>query len=78
MLLLIIEVSLFISLWIVFITQIVIPSIRGTRLFPFFRKSDITAQIDSADDILEELSEAELLAKKVDEINRRTANIKKD
>ncbi len=61
-----------------FATQVVIPMIYGTPLFPFFRKSEVAVKVDEAVDELEEVAELERLDALQEQINRRKAQLKKE
>jgi sensor histidine kinase YesM len=61
-----------------FATQVVIPMIYGTPLFPFFHKSEVAVQVDKAVDELEEVAELERLDALQEQINRRKAQLKKE
>ena len=61
-----------------FATQVVIPMIYGTPLFPFFRKSATAEKVAEAVDELEEVAELERLDALQEQINRRKAQLKKE
>ena len=58
------------------VTQVLIPMRRGSVLFPFFRKTQVTEQVVEAEHKLEELADAERLKQLNDEIQRREAQLK--
>jgi hypothetical protein len=62
----------------VFLTQVAIPFVQGTPLFPNFRKdSDFRKKLDAAEQELEETTEEVQLREQLDEINRRKAELEK-
>ena len=61
-----------------FVTQVVMPMIFGTPLFPFFRKTAMSAKVAEAASELEEVAEQQQLNELEKEINRRKAQLKKD
>lgn len=61
-----------------FTFQVAIPFLRGTPLFPFFRKSETSAAIEVAESELEKLNELEQLNELQEKINRRKAKLGKE
>jgi hypothetical protein len=61
---------------LLFVTQIVIPFVKGTPFFPQFRKiTPLKVKIEDAEIELEETTELVHLQKQLDEINRRKAEL---
>jgi hypothetical protein len=58
------------------VTQVFVPLYRGSVLFPFFRKTQVSEQVAEAEHTLEELTDAEHLKQLNDEIERRKAQLK--
>lgn len=63
---------------LLFATQIAIPLYKGTPMFPLFRKkTPIKVQIDQAEKELAEMTELTAITEKLEEINRRKAELEK-
>ncbi len=63
---------------LLFITQVMLPLVQGTPLFPFFRvKTDMKTKVAAAEHELEETTELVRLQEQLDEINRRKAQLEK-
>ena len=70
--------AFWLSLALLFATQIVIPLFKGTPMFPLFRKkTPIKAQIEQAENELAEMTELAVITEKLEEINRRKAELEK-
>lgn len=72
----------FLAFWatviLMFITQVIVPLFAGTRLFPMFReKSPLAEKIEEAETELEEVAELVAFEDKLDELNRRKAELEK-
>ena len=76
---LILEVLVFVAigvLFLIFITQILVPLFRGTPFFPQFRKvTPLKTEVKNAEHALEETTEYVALKEKLNEINRRKADL---
>lgn len=61
-----------ILLLLLFCTQILLPFLRGTRYFPFFRKkTEFDVQVENAEHALEETTELAILEKQLASIQAR-------
>jgi hypothetical protein len=65
-----------IMLILLMVTQLVYPMFTGEPLFPLFRRSAVKKEIEKVEHALEEVAEATHLKQVVDELNRRSANLK--
>ncbi len=59
------------------ITQVMLPFLSGEPFFPAFRKSEIKDEILKAEHVLEKVAEATHLKKVVNEVQRRSAELRK-
>ena len=57
-------------------TQVIIPLVNGTPLFPIMGKSAYARELEEAEWTLEELAEREKLKAATEEIDRRKAQLK--
>jgi predicted Holliday junction resolvase-like endonuclease len=57
-------------------TQVIIPLMRGTVLFPMFGAGEAAEKAEIAEHQLEEIAEQERLQELTEEINRRKAKLK--
>jgi len=58
------------------VSQIAVPLVNGTPLYPDFRKkSPVAERIEQADSVLEDVAEAKILHNRVQEIKRQTAEM---
>lgn len=57
-------------------TQVVIPLMRGTVLFPIFGAGEAAEKVEVVEHQLEEIAEEERLKELTDELNRRKAQLK--
>ena len=73
-----IELLLIVAVVLLFVTQILIPVLRGTELFPTFRKSVIENELKQAGKRLENVVGQERLQHTIEDIERREAKLKKD
>lgn len=60
---------------VLFITQVAVPFVRGTRFFPNFRKSDIHEKVVEVEHAIQDTEEALRLKALTEELNRRKANL---
>lgn len=68
----------FLAVMLALVTQVVIPMIFGTPLFPILRTDAVlTKTVTDAERKLEEATEMALLNEKLAEINRRKAQLEK-
>jgi hypothetical protein len=59
------------------VTQVFQPAIRGTHLFPMFRRNKVAVAIKETEKALEDLADVQQLKETVDEYNRRKAEMEK-
>lgn len=71
-------VLVIVFLVLAFTFQVAIPFMRGTPLFPFFRKSETSDAIEVAESELEKLNELEQLNELRERINSRKAQLGKE
>ena len=74
----ILALTVMILLFMLFLTQMVLPFLFGTPFFPFFRKSTpIKEEVNKAEHELEEQTELASLLKQLAILNRRKAELEK-
>lgn len=61
---------------VLFITQVSIPFVRGTRFFPNFRRSEVHAKVVETEHAIQDTEEALQLKALTEDLNRRKANLK--
>lgn len=59
-----------------FVTQVLVPFVRGTPYFPSFLSTEVHEKVVEAEHTLEELSEVEQLKALTEQINARTTKLK--
>lgn len=59
-----------------FVTQVLVPFVRGTPYLPNFRKTAVHEAVVEAEHALEELSEAERLKVLTEQIKQRSTKLK--
>jgi len=69
-------VLLAIAVVLFFVTQVLVPFVRGTPYFPNFRKTAVHEAVVDAEHTLEELSEVERLKALNEQITQRTNKLK--
>lgn len=69
-------VLLAIAIVLFFVTQVLVPFVRGTPYFPIFDNSEAHEATIEAEHTLEELSEIERLKALTEQINNRTTKLK--
>lgn len=72
----ILGVLLALAIVLTFVTQVLVPFVRGTPYFPWVRASDIQEAVEEAEHTLEELSEIERLKTLTEQINKRSNKLK--
>jgi len=69
-------VLLAIAVVLFFVTQVLVPFVRGTPYFPILRKTAVSEAVVEAEQTLEELSEIERLKALNEQITQRTNKLK--
>lgn len=60
-----------------FITsQVIMPGARGTPLFPYFKRTELSKAINNAEDTLEHIAEAEYLKEITKQVVQRSEQMK--
>lgn len=57
-------------------SQVIVPAVKGTPLFPYFKRTELSKAIDSAEDALEHVAEAEHLKEITKQVVQRTTQLK--
>lgn len=65
-----------IAVVLLFVTQVLIPFVRGTPYFPILQKTAVHEAVVKAEHTLEELSEIERLKALTEQINQRTNKLR--
>jgi len=65
-----------VAVLLLFVTQVLVPFVRGTSYFPILRKTAAHEAVLEAEHTLEELSEIEQLKALTEQINQRSNKLK--